>query len=65
MPAGPMVAPRPGPTLAMAVAAPDAAVTKSRPSMPSATAKSAKLVTNRKKKLITDSDTPSGIGRLL
>src|SRR3546814_16273539 len=40
VPAGPIVGPSPGPTLEIAVAAPEAAVTKARQARPSATASS-------------------------
>ena len=62
LPVGPMVSPRPGPTFEMAVAAPDTAVSRSRPAMPSATVITAKAVTKRNTKLVTEVATAAGIG---
>jgi hypothetical protein len=60
-PVGPIVDPSPGPTLLMAVAAPDIAVMKSSPSAESPAAKAAKQTIYRKKKPITAFETGSGI----
>ena len=65
VPAGPIVSPRPGPTLAIADAAPETEVRKSRPSMPRRSASTAKQTTNRKKKPMTEAATASEIGRRL
>ena len=61
LPEGPMIGPRPGPTLASAVPAPLVAVMKSNPSMPKVAANKQKITANRKKKLITESATESGM----
>ena len=60
-PVGPIVDPRPGPTLLIAVAAPDIAVMKSSPRAESPAAKAAKQTMYKKKKPITAFDTVSGI----
>ena len=62
VPDGPTMGPKAGPTLQIAVAALDTAVTKSRPSIPSPTATSAKQTPNTKKKLSTEKMTSSGMG---
>ncbi len=65
VPAGPIISPSPGPTLEIAVAAPDMAVIKSSPTYDSAMAKIAKLRAYRKTKLITESGMSFGSGLLL
>jgi hypothetical protein len=60
-PVGPIVDPSPGPTLLMAVAAPDIAVMKSSPSAESPAAKATKQTIYKKKKPITAFETVSGI----
>lgn len=57
-----MMSPRPGPTLEIALAAPDMAVRKSSPTYERATASTAKQKAYRKKKPMTESGTSLGIG---
>ena len=65
VPVGPIVEPKPGPTLEIAVAAPDIAVRKSSPINPRPVAKTAKERAYRKKNPITELPTVSSIGFLL
>ena len=62
LPAGPILSPRPGPILAMAVAAPEIEVRKSSPVRASATATSPRVSTKKPKKAITESMTSSVMG---
>ena len=64
-PVGPMESPNPGPTLHIAVAAPDIAVMKSSPRADNPAAKTTKQAMYRKKKPITAFETVSGISFLL
>ena len=63
--AGPVIGPNAGPTFAMAVAALEKAVRKSRPRKPSPNARRLKARNHMKKKLNTDVITSSDIGRRL
>ncbi len=65
VPAGPMVSPRPGPTLASAVPAPEIAVIGSSPVNASAIEKTTKLAKNNNRKLITELMTFCDSGRPL
>ena len=65
LPAGPMMSPSAGPTLQIAVAAPETAVMKSSPNAPSPTARAPKQTMKTKKKPSTELMTSSGIGRRL
>ena len=65
VPVGPLIGPKAGPTFATAVAALDKAVRKSKPSIPSPSAKIANVKNHMKKKESTEKMTSSEMGRLL
>ena len=65
LPVGPIDSPSPGPTLQIAVAAPDIAVMKLSPSADRLAARRTKHTIYKKKKPITAFETVSGISFLL
>ena len=61
-PVGPIISPRPGPTLEIEVTAPDMAVKKSSPTKERAIATNENDMAYKNRKLMTDSGTSSGSG---